>query len=73
MKLSDDEQARLTLHSAFGLILISEWMAGRDDVAPDVRQRLRVHLEALEGILVNTGHDWIREEMERTEAKLQSP
>jgi hypothetical protein len=70
--LSDDERERLLLHSAFGLILVSQWMAERSDVEPEIRQRLRAHLQAIEGVLVNTGHDWIREELEQTEAKLQS-
>lgn len=70
MRLSDNELERLMLHSAFGLILVSQWMAGRADVEPEIRQRLRTHLEALEGILVNTGHDWIRQELEDTQARL---
>jgi hypothetical protein len=72
MRLSDDERDRLVLHSAFGLILVSQWMAGRSDIEPEIRSRLRTHLEALEGILVNTGHDWIRQEIEQTQAKLQA-
>jgi hypothetical protein len=27
---------------------------------------------AIEGVLVNTGHDWIRDEIEATEAALHS-
>jgi hypothetical protein len=59
------------LHSAFGLHLITKWMATRDDVDPEIRNRLRAHLSAIDGILVNTGHDWIREEIEATEAALR--
>ena len=73
MRLSDDELERLMLHSAFGLILVSQWMGSRSDVDVETRQRLRVHLEAIEGILVNTGHDWIRAELERAEKRLEAP
>ena len=73
MKLSNDELERVMLHSAFGLLLVTKWMAGRSDVAPEIRQRLRVHVEAIEGVLVNTGHDWIREEIEGIEDGLEAP
>ena len=36
----------------------------------DIRDRVRGHLSAIEGVLVATGHDWIKEEMEATEASL---
>jgi hypothetical protein len=72
MKLSNDELERLTLHSAFGLLLVAKWMAGRTDVEPEIRQRLRTHVEAMEGILVATGHDWIREEIESIEDGLET-
>ncbi len=72
MKLKSDELERLALHSAFGLHLIAKWMATRSDVDPQIKSRLAAHLEAIDGILVNTGHDWIRPEIEATEAALQS-
>jgi hypothetical protein len=71
MKLTSDEMEHLALHSAFGLHLITKWMATRDDVDPEIRNRLRAHLSAIDGILVNTGHDWIRDEIEATEAALR--
>lgn len=70
MKLSDEDMERLALHSAFGLALVAKWMAGRSDVDPEIRERLRGHVAALEGVLVSRGHDWIREELEATEAAL---
>lgn len=71
MKLSDEQLERLALHSAFGLHLVAKWMAGRPDVEPAIRDRLRAHLEAIDGVLVNNGHDWIRDEIEATEAALR--
>jgi len=44
----------------------------RADVPPDIRERLKGHLSALEGVLVSTGHDWIRDEMEATETALRA-
>ncbi len=46
-------------------------MATRTDVDPEIRERLSVHMSALDGVLSATGHDWIREEIEGTEAALQ--
>ncbi|MDE2488828.1 MAG: hypothetical protein KGO51_15660 [Alphaproteobacteria bacterium] len=70
MKLSDHDLERLALHSAFGLLLITKWMAGRSDVDPEIRERLRGHVSAIEGVLVSRGHDWIQDELEATEAAL---
>jgi anti-sigma factor RsiW len=72
MKLSSEQLERLALHSAFGLHLVTKWMAKRDDVDPEIRDRLRAHISAIEGVLVNTGHDWIREEIEATETGLRA-
>lgn len=72
MKLPDDQLQRLALHSAFGLHLIAKWMAGRDDVDPEIRERLGVHIQALDGVLSANGHDWIRDEIEETEAALHA-
>ncbi|MFC3071087.1 hypothetical protein [Phenylobacterium soli] len=69
-KLSDDDLERLAMHSAFGLLLVTKWMAGRDDVDPQIRERLRGHVSAIEGVLVARGHDWIKDELEATEAAL---
>jgi anti-sigma factor RsiW len=72
MKLSNEQLERLALHSAFGLHLIAKWMATRPDVEPEIRDRLRAHVEAIDGVLVNNGHDWIREEIEATENALRN-
>lgn len=72
MKLSGDELERLTLHSAFGLLLVTKWMAGRSDIDPEIRERLKGHVSAIEGVLVASGHDWIKEELEATEQALGS-
>lgn len=72
MKLPQDQLERLALHSAFSLHLITKWMADRDDVSPAIRDRLRVHLAAIDGVLSHNGHDWIREEIEATEAALEA-
>lgn len=72
MRLPEDQLERLALHSAFGLHLIAKWMAGRSDVDPEIRDRLRVHIAALDGVLSNNGHDWIKEEIEATEAALHA-
>jgi hypothetical protein len=72
MKLSDDDLERLALHGVFGLLLVTKWMAGRDDVEPEIRDRLRGHVSAIEGVLLSRGHDWIKDEIEATEAALQS-
>ena len=71
-KLSDEDIERLALHSAFGLLLVTKWMAGRTDVDPEIRERLKGHVSAIEGVLVSRGHDWIKEEMEATEQALGS-
>ncbi|MDF2901800.1 MAG: hypothetical protein K0Q62_1859 [Phenylobacterium sp.] len=71
MRLPDDQLQRLALHSAFGLHLIAKWMAGRSDVDPEIRDRLSVHIAALDGVLSANGHDWIKDEIEGTEAALQ--
>ena len=72
MKLASDQLERLALHSAFGLHLVAKWMATRPDVEPEIRDRLRAHLEASDGVLVMNGHDWIKDEIEATEAALKS-
>ncbi|HEY3697160.1 hypothetical protein [Phenylobacterium sp.] len=72
MKLSNEQLERLALHSAFGLHLIAKWMAARPDVEPEIRDRLRAHVEAIDGVLVNNGHDWIRDEIEATENALRN-
>jgi len=69
-RLSDEDMERLALHSAFGLLLITKWMAGRSDVAPEIRERLKGHVSAIEGVLVARGHDWIKDELEAVEAQL---
>ena len=71
MRLPDDQLQRLALHSAFGLHLVAKWMATRSDVDPEIRERLSVHMAALDGVLSANGHDWIRDEIEGTEAALQ--
>jgi uncharacterized protein YicC (UPF0701 family) len=72
MSLSSKQLERLALHSAFGLHLIAKWMATRADVDPEIRDRLTAHLEAIDGVLVNNGHDWIRGEIEATETALHT-
>lgn len=72
MRLPDDQLQRLALHSAFGLHLIAKWMATRTDVEPEIRERLSVHIAALDGVLSSNGHDWIREEIEATEEALHA-
>ncbi|WP_293902463.1 hypothetical protein [Phenylobacterium sp.] len=70
MKLTEEDRDRLALHSAFAVHQIARWIALRDDVPKDIRDRLRGHITALEGVMVANGHDWIRDEMEATEAAL---
>ena len=70
MKLSDEDRDRLALHSAFAIHQIARWVATQPDVPPESRERLRGHISAIEGVLVTTGHDWIRDEIEATEAAL---
>jgi hypothetical protein len=72
MKLSDEDRDRLALHTAFAVHQIARWIATRDDVPKDIRDRLRGHITALEGVMVSSGHDWIRDEMEATEAALNA-
>ena len=72
MKLSDEDRDRLALHTAFAMHQIARWMAGRPDVPQEIRDRLRGHISAIEGVLVTSGHDWIKEEIEATEDALAS-
>jgi hypothetical protein len=72
MKLSDEDRDRLALHSAFAVHQIARYIAGRSDVPAEIRDRLRGHISAIEGVLVTTGHDWIRDEMEATEQALNA-
>ena len=72
MKLSDEDRDRLALHTAFAVHQIARWIATREDVPKDIRDRLRGHISALEGVMVTSGHDWIRDEMEATEAALNA-
>jgi hypothetical protein len=72
MKLAEEDRDRLALHTAFAVHQISRWIAGRSDVPPEIRDRLRGHISAIEGVLVTSGHDWIKDEMEATEAALQT-
>ena len=71
MKLSEADRDRLTLHTAFAVHQLARWVAVQRDLPADIRDRLRGHISAIEGVLVATGHDWIKEEMEATEAALQ--
>ena len=73
MKLPADQMERLVLHTAFGLHLVAKWMAKRDDVDPSIRDRLSAHIAALDGVLSANGHDWIKAEIEQTEAELHAP
>ncbi len=72
MKLSDEDRDRLALHTAFAVHQIARYIAGRPDVPQEIRDRLRGHISAIEGVMVTSGHDWIREEMEATEAALNT-
>ncbi len=72
MKLSEEDRDRLALHSAFAVHQIARWIASRSDVPQDIRDRLRGHISALEGVMVTSGHDWIRDEMEATEKALHA-
>jgi hypothetical protein len=72
MKLTDEDRDRLALHSAFAIHKMARWIADRDDVPKEIRDRLRGHISAIEGVMVTTGHDWIRDEMEATEAALDA-
>ena len=72
VKLSDEDRDRLALHTAFAVHQIARWVATQPDVDKEIRDRLRGHISAIEGVLVTTGHDWIREEMEATEDALNA-
>jgi hypothetical protein len=72
MKLSHDQLERLALHSAFALHQMAKWVATQPNLDPEIRDRLRAHVEAIDGVLVNNGHDWIRDEIEATEEALRS-
>jgi hypothetical protein len=72
MKLSEEDRDRLALHTAFAVHQIARWIATREDVPKDIRDRLRGHISALEGVMVTSGHDWIRDEMEATEQALNA-
>ena len=72
MTLSTSQLERLALHSAFGLHQVAKWMATRPDVPADIRDRLGSHIAAIEGVLVNSGHDWIKGEIEATEDALRT-
>lgn len=72
MKLTDAQMERLSLHSAFAVHQIARWIATRPDVPSDIRDRLGGHISAIEGVLVTSGHDWIKDEIEATEAALHS-
>lgn len=72
MKLSEEDRDRLALHTAFAVHQIARWIATRDDVPKDIRDRLKGHISALEGVMVTSGHDWIRDEMEATEQALNA-
>lgn len=73
MKLSDDDRERLALHTAFAVHQIARWVAMQGDEVPhEIRDRLRGHISAIEGVLVTSGHDWIKDEIEATEDALAS-
>ena len=72
VKLSDEDRDRLALHTAFAVHQIARWVATQPSVDKEIRDRLRGHISAIEGVLVTTGHDWIREEMEATEDALNA-
>lgn len=72
MALSQDQLERLALHSAFAVHQIARWVATQKDVPEDVRDRLSNHMAAIEGVLVKNGHDWIKDEIEATEAALHA-
>jgi hypothetical protein len=70
MSLAQEQIERLALHSAFAVHQIARWVALQKDVPDDVRDRLSAHIAAIEGVLVMNGHDWIKPEIEATEAAL---
>ena len=69
-RLSEEDRDKLALHAVFAVHQIARYIAGRDDVPKDIRERLRGHISAIEGVLVTSGHDWIRDEIEATEQAL---
>lgn len=69
-RMTEEDRDRLARHTA-AVHQIARWIAAREDVPQDIRDRLRGHITALEGVMVASGHDWIRGEMEATEAALQ--
>lgn len=72
MSLAPEQLERLALHSAFAVHQIARWVALQKDVPEDVRERLGNHMAAIEGVLVANGHDWIKDEIEATEAALHA-
>ena len=72
MKLPPEQLERLAMHSAFAVHQIARWVATQPNVPGDVRERLKTHIEAIEGVLVTNGHDWIKDEIEATEAALNA-
>lgn len=72
MPMSPEQLEKLALHSAFAVQQIARWVALQTDVPDDVRHRLSAHISAIEGVLVTNGHDWIRDEIEATEAALHA-
>ena len=69
-KLSEADRDKLALHTAFAVHQIARYLATREDVPRDIRDRVRGHISAIEGVLVTSGHDWIKDEMEATEQAL---
>lgn len=72
MALAQDQLERLSLHTAFAVHQIARWVATQPDVPDEIRDRLGAHIAAIEGVLVTNGHDWIRPEIEATEAALHA-
>jgi len=72
MKMPQEQLERLALHSAFAVHQIARWVATQPDVSDEIRDRLRTHIAAIEGVLVTNGHDWIKTEIEATEEALQA-
>lgn len=69
-KLSEADRDKLALHAVFAVHQIARYLAAKDDVPREIRDRLRGHISAIEGVLVTSGHDWIKDEMEATEQAL---
>ncbi|HEY8571925.1 hypothetical protein [Phenylobacterium sp.] len=70
LKLSEQDRDKLALHTAFAVHQIARYIAAQEDAPREIRDRLRGHISAIEGVLVTTGHDWIKDEMEATEQAL---